>query len=68
VHIGSDLERRTRVYGAAAVASYFVRRINPGTSWPSRMKAHWQAFPIMPFAVPAQGGFLPNWNQETIWT
>lgn len=32
VHIGSDLERRTRVYGAAAVASYFVRRINSGTS------------------------------------
>ncbi|MDN4634476.1 Abi family protein [Sphingomonas sp. PsM26] len=29
VHIGSDLERRTRVYGDAAVASYFVGRI-PG--------------------------------------
>lgn len=67
VHIGSDLERRTRVYGAAAVASYFVRRINPGTSWPSRMKAHWLAFPAMPFASPIQGGFLAGWDAEAIW-
>ena len=67
VHIGNELERRTRVYGAAAVASYFVRRINPGTSWPSRMKAHWHAFPAMPFAIPAQGGFLQGWNQEAVW-
>jgi abortive infection bacteriophage resistance protein len=67
VHIGSDLERRTRVYGAAAVASYFVRRINRGTSWPSRMKAHWQAFPAMPFASPIQGGFLAGWDAEAIW-
>ncbi len=67
VHIGSDLERRTRVYGAATVASYFVRRINPGSSWPARMKAHWHAFPGMPFAGPVQGGFLPGWEAEAIW-
>ena len=67
VHIGSDLERRTRVCGAAAVASYFVVRINPGTSWPSRMKAHWQAFPAMPFGSPIQGDFLAGWDAEAIW-
>ena len=67
VHIGSDPERRTRVYAAAVVASHFVRRINPGTSWPSRMKAHWQAFPAMPFANPVQGGFPRSWDQETVW-
>ncbi len=67
VHIGSNLERRTRVYGAAAVATYFVRRISPGTAWPLRMKAHWQAFPAMPFATPAQSGFLPGWAGEAIW-
>lgn len=66
-HLGSDLERRTRVYGAAAVANYFVRRINPGSSWPARMKAHWHAFPAMPFAGPVQGGFLPGWDAEAIW-
>ncbi len=67
VHLGSDLERRTRVYGASTVANYFVRRINPGSSWPSRMKAHWNAFPAMPFATPIQGGFLPGWDVEAIW-
>jgi hypothetical protein len=66
VDIGSDLERRTRVYGAAAVASCFVRRINPVTSWPSRMKGHWQAFPVMPFASPIQGCFLTGWDAEAI--
>jgi abortive infection bacteriophage resistance protein len=58
VHIGSDLKGRTRVYGAAAVASYFVRRIDAGTSWGGRMRAHWQACPAMPFGTPAQGGIL----------
>jgi len=67
VHLGSARERRTRVYGAATVANYFVRRINPGSSWPGRMKAHWYAFPAMPFAGPAQGGFLPGWDAEAIW-
>lgn len=67
VHIGLDVVRRSRVYGAAAVASYLVKRINPGSSWASRMKAHWLGFPVMPFAAPAQAGFLPNWDQEAIW-
>ncbi|PJG44947.1 DNA-binding protein (plasmid) [Sphingobium sp. LB126] len=67
VHIGSDPERRNRIYGAAVVASYFVARINPGSSWPARMKAHWQAFPVMPFALPPQGGFLAGWDQEAMW-
>ena len=67
VHIDGDLERRTRVNGVVAVASCFVRRINPGTFWPSRMKAHWQAFPTMPFASLFQSGFLAGWDAEAIW-
>lgn len=67
VHIGNVLERRTRVYGAAAIACFFVKQINPGTSWGRRMKTQWQAYPGMPFANPAQGGFLPGWDGEAIW-
>jgi hypothetical protein len=67
VHIGSDVVRRSRVYGAAAVASHLVKRIHAGTTWSGRMQAHWLAFPGMPFATPAQGGFLPGWDQEAIW-
>lgn len=67
-HIGSDVRRRSRVYGAAAVTSHFIKRINAGTTWANRMHAHWLAFPAMPFARPEQGGFLPGWDQEAIWT
>jgi hypothetical protein len=67
VHIGSEVVRRSRVYGAAAVASYLVKQIHMGTSWSDRMKAHWLAFPVMPFATSAQGGFLPGWDTEAIW-
>jgi hypothetical protein len=31
------------------------------------MKDHWLAFPAMPFASAAQGGFLPGWDQEGVW-
>ena len=68
LHIGTDPKRRTRVYGTAAVASYMIKRINPGTSWPSRVQAHWSAFPAMPLADASQGGFLLDWDQEKIWS
>lgn len=67
VHIRSDVVRRSRVYGAAAVASYLVKQIHAGSTWSGRMKAHWLGFPVMPFVTPAQGGFLPGWDHEAIW-
>jgi hypothetical protein len=68
VHIGTDFKRRSRVYGAAAAASYLIKRINVGTTWAGRMKDHWLAFPGMPFASATHGGFLLGWDQEAIWT
>jgi abortive infection bacteriophage resistance protein len=68
VHIGSKVARRSRVYGAAAIATYLVKRINAGSSWGRRMKAHWLAFPVTSFASAAHGGFLQEWDQEAIWT
>ncbi|PAK75169.1 Abi family protein [Acetobacter fabarum] len=67
VHIGAAVMRRTRVYGAAAVAGYLVKEISQGTSWNDRMKSHWLAFPSMPLANHAQGGFVNDWNREEIW-
>jgi len=66
-HIRTDPIQRSRVYGAASAASHLVKRIHAGTTWSGRMKAHWLAFPAMPFAHAAQGGFLPGWDQEAIW-
>lgn len=66
-HIGGDVARRNRVYGATVIAYYLARRIAPGTSWGSRMKEHWLDFPVMPHANLAQAGFLPGWEREAIW-
>lgn len=67
-HVGTEFKRRSRIYGGAVVASHLVKQINVGTSWASRMHAHWLAFPAMPFASPVQGGFLQGWDQEAVWT
>ncbi len=68
VHIGTEVVRRTRVYGAAAVASCLVKEISAGTSWSRRMKAHWIDFPTMPLARASQGGFTAPWDTLEIWT
>jgi abortive infection bacteriophage resistance protein len=67
LHIGGDSKLRSRVYRAAAATGYLIKRINLGTTWASRMQAHWLGFPAMPLADPRQGGFLPGWDQEAIW-
>ncbi|WP_246376981.1 Abi family protein [Gluconacetobacter aggeris] len=67
VHIGADVVRRTRVYGAAAVASYLLKEISAGTSWGHRLKVHWINFPPMPLANAKQGGFLGQWGDLDIW-
>lgn len=66
-HIGADIVRRNRVYGASVAAACLVKQINPTTSWARRMKAHWESFPIMPHASPIQGGFVSDWRTEPIW-
>ncbi|MCW4578935.1 MULTISPECIES: Abi family protein [Acetobacteraceae] len=68
VHIGTAPVQRTRVYGAAAVASYLVKKLSARTSWSGRMRDHWIAFPRMPLANATQGGFLAGWNTLPIWT
>ncbi|WP_240149402.1 Abi family protein [Asaia sp. As-1742] len=67
-HIRSAFVQRSKIYGSAAAASHLVKRINPHTSWSTRMKNHWLHFPEMPFASASHGGFLPKWDIETIWT
>lgn len=66
-HIGVDMHRRTRVYGAAVIAAYLVRRLHPTTSWVARMKKHWQAFPAVPHVGVDHASFFPAWEHETIW-
>jgi len=66
-HIGADPHRRTRVYGAAAIAAYLVRKIHPTTSWVMRMKAHWQDFPALAHASSDHAGFFPDWALQDIW-
>ena len=63
-HIGADVHRRTRVYGAAVIAAYLVRQIHPTTSWVMRMEAHWQDFPALPHAGTDHAGFFQDWEMQ----
>jgi abortive infection bacteriophage resistance protein len=58
---------QTRVYSSAAIAQYFLRVINPNSSWKERLKDHWTRFPAVPGLSPAQAGFMPAWRTNTLW-
>ncbi len=67
-HIGTEFKLRSRVYGAAVVAGYLVKRINVGTTWNMRMRDHWLTFPITPHVDPQQAGFIGDWGKQPIWS
>lgn len=66
-HIGREFKCRSRVYGAAVVAGYLVKRINGGTTWTIRMRDHWRAFPATPHVDILQAGFADQWDRQSIW-
>ncbi|WP_235075345.1 Abi family protein [Asaia sp. SF2.1] len=68
LHIRSASIQRSKVYGSSTVASHLVKKINPSTSWSSRMKKHWLHFPKIPFVSAEHGGFVSKWEVEEIWS
>lgn len=66
-HIGAELLRQTRVYGAAAIARYLLTIINPNSQWHMRFIALWHEFPDIPNLGPENAGFFDGWEIEELW-
>ncbi|MBV8548787.1 MAG: Abi family protein [Alphaproteobacteria bacterium] len=56
-----------RLYGVAAVMCYFLRTINPTTSWIDRLKDHLATFPVASGVSIQQTGFPAGWENLPLW-
>jgi abortive infection bacteriophage resistance protein len=66
-HLASDAYAQVRVYAVAAVIQFLLRRINPTTSWATRLKEHFGTFPEAPGIAVGQSGFPAHWDRLPLW-
>lgn len=66
-HIANDTHALTRVYGIACICAYFLKTINPNSSWLHRFKDHTAAFPKSDIVNIASAGFPVDWNRANLW-
>jgi abortive infection bacteriophage resistance protein len=66
-HLASDAYAQVRIYAVAAVIQFLLRRINPTTSWATRLREHFGTFPQAPGIAVGQSGFPANWDQQSLW-
>lgn len=67
-HLANDPYAQTRLYGIAAPMQYLLRCINPTTSWPDRVRRHFNGFLSAPGAAVGQTGFPVGWETLPLWS
>ncbi len=58
----------TRLYSVAVALRWFLLKLNPTTTWSSRLKAHFATFPTSPHYQVSQTGFPQGWEALPYWT
>lgn len=66
-HLAVDTTAQTRVYATAATLQFFLKTINPSSSWGTRLKELCATFPSSMMANLAQAGFPNNWESLPLW-
>lgn len=66
-HIEGDTHAQTRVYGSLCICAYFLRCINPASTWPDRLKKLIAEFPQSKLVSIKSAGFPNNWEKERLW-
>jgi abortive infection bacteriophage resistance protein len=66
-HLVNNTNAQTRLYGATAVIRFLLLKINPGTTWPERLKALMATLPPVPPLAISQAGFPAKWNEFPLW-
>ena len=67
-HLTGDTYAQERLYGVAAVIRYFLRTINPGTTWGVRLRELMDSFPSVSGISIRHMGFPSNWQQHPLWS
>jgi abortive infection bacteriophage resistance protein len=66
-HLAADSAGRSRIYATAAVLQFFLRTLNPTSSWGSRLKSQWPSLPGSPLLNPSQAGFPDGLEALQLW-
>jgi abortive infection bacteriophage resistance protein len=66
-HLAASPHSQVRLYAAAVALRWFLKTINPTTTWPARLKAHLVEFPQSPHYNFAQTGFPEDWENLPFW-
>ena len=57
-----------RLYAVAAIIQFFLRTINPNSTWSERLKEHLDSFPNVPHVSVESMGFPKNWSKMPLWS
>ncbi len=66
-HLAQDEFARRRTYGALCLMRTMLRAIDPGSTWPQRVKDHCATFPASELVSLRDGGFPAGWQDLALW-
>ncbi|MDI9314120.1 MAG: Abi family protein [Hydrotalea sp.] len=66
-HLRKDHDACNKIYATLTIMQYLLRKINPTTEWPKRLKEQIDKFPKNHIINIKQAGFADNWHKEDIW-
>lgn len=66
-HISGQTQSETRLYAAVLILGFMLRKINPSTTWHSRLINLMGNLPSDPNITLHSAGFPAKWSDENIW-
>ena len=66
-HVLTDRRYHTRFYAAAVMTRHLLCRINPATTWGSRLAGVLGQLPDNPYLSAINGGFPQDWTELDLW-
>lgn len=66
-HFCTDTHAQRRLYAVAVALRWLLRRVNPESTWPQRLKAHFETFPESAHYSLRQTGFPSHWAALPFW-
>lgn len=66
-HLRTAPGTNSRLYAAAAIIRYILRRINPRSEWHKRLASHLLSFPTSQVITLSAAGFPSDWQSQPLW-
>lgn len=67
-HIAGNTHSQTRLYAALAILRTMLSKVNPSSTWATRLVDHIATFPDNSVTGLASAGFPEDWKIQPLWT